>query len=63
MFFISLTAFAHILYILNLNRVDASVHNSIYDSLVGFGPVDAFIHSYLAGLGAFYTTNYNEEDA
>ena len=62
MLIIALGAFANIVFILNLNRIDSG-SPVIYDSLIGFAPLDAVIHAYLMGLGDFNKDNYSEGDA
>jgi hypothetical protein len=64
MLIISLGAFANIIFILNINREKESCTSDpdcgpIYESLVGFAPIDALIHAYLTGLGEFGKDNYS----
>ena len=63
MLVISLAAFANIIFVLNLNREDATQADPIYEGYTGFQPADAMIHAYLTGLGDFGRDTYSEEDA
>jgi hypothetical protein len=64
MLIIAIGAFANIIFILNINRGDHSCTHDpecgpIYDSVIGFAPIDALIHAYLTGLGDFNKDNYS----
>ena len=64
MLIIALSAFANIIYLLNINRINSACTDDpncgpIYDSVVGFPPIDAMIHAYLTGLGDFNKDNYS----
>ena len=63
MLLISLAAFANIIFVLNLNRENATKAEPIYEGYLNFQPMDAFIHAYLTGLGDFGMDTYSEEDA
>ena len=62
MLFISISAFANIIYLLNFNR-EENDYAPIYANLVGWGVFDSLMHSYITSLGTFETANYSEEDA
>ena len=62
MLIIALGAFANIIFILNLNRIDSG-SAPLYEDLIGFPPLDAMIHAYLMGLGDFNKDSYSEEDS
>ena len=57
-----LAAFANVIIVLNNNR-EINDQTPIFDSYVGWGPVDALIHAYLTGLGDFNKDNYSEGNA
>ena len=63
MLIISLSAFANIIFLLNLNRMEQGHEEPIYENLIGFGPLDAMIHAYLMGLGDFNRDTYSSENA
>jgi len=68
MLIIALGAFANVIYVLNLNREENGCAEDpdcgpVYDSLIGFAPIDAMIHAYLTGLGDFNKDNYSSENA
>jgi hypothetical protein len=68
MLIIALGAFANIIFVLNINRKDSACTDDpscgpIYDSVVGFAPIDALIHAYLTGLGDFNKDNYSSENS
>jgi len=60
MLLLCLACFANVLMLMNANRGDPK--SQIFGSPVNFGPVDALIHSYLAGLGEFDMDNYSKGD-
>ena len=62
MLLIALGAFANVIFVLNLNRLDSD-SDPIFDPVIGIAPVDAMIHAYLTGLGEFGKDNYSTENA
>lgn len=62
MLLLCLAAFANVIMVLNTNR-KITDGTPIFDSYIGFGPIDALIHAYLTGLGDFNKDYYSESNA
>jgi len=62
MLIIALSAFANIIFLLNINRMEQG-GDPLYESLIGIAPLDAMIHAYLMGLGDFNRDTYSSENA
>jgi len=62
MLFISLCAFANIIFVLNLNRIKTA-QNPIFESYIGIPPIDAIMHAYLTGLGDFGKDTYSDDNS
>ena len=62
MLIIALSAFANIIFLLNINRIEEN-GDPLYENLIGFAPLDAMIHAYLMGLGDFNKDTYSSGNA